>query len=112
MSPLATRSANTEYQTTSPLVFSQNIKMGLSNITHSTTANINAGIRGLWKLGTLASNLALSWKLIEDLAEESIGVNEVEMAVWTRSVNREVKKGNARPDLEKGKYSREFQRDK
>ena len=86
--------------------------MGLPNINSSPTANRNAGIKGLWRLGSRANDLALSWKHVEELAEESIGVNEVEMQVWNRTVNREVKKGNKRPALDKGKYGNELQRDK
>ena len=86
--------------------------MGLANNQISTTANSNAGLKGLWRMSKRANDLALSWKYVEDLAEESIGVNEIEMQVWNRTMNREVKKGMKRPALEKGKYGKELQRNK
>ena len=84
--------------------------MGLANNQISTTANSKAGTRGLWRMSKCANDLALSWKYIKDLAEESIGVNEIEMQVWNRTVNRKVKKGMKRPALKKegmGKSYRE-----
>ena len=48
---------------------------------------------------------------MEDLVRNEIGVNEVEREAWNRAANRAVKKGLRRP-VEKGKYSKEFQRDR
>ena len=76
--------------------------MGLSPESHNYTVKIKTGNAGLWKLGEHTNKLALSWKFLEDLAREEIGVNEVEMKAWNRAANREVKKGRSRPALDKG----------
>ena len=75
------------------------------------TVNRKAGSTGLWKLGRKATKLSLSWKYLEDLAGQKIGVTEVEAQAWTRAANREVKKGRKRP-LNKGRYSEQFRRDR
>ena len=74
----------------------------------SSTAD-QAGYHGLWKLSQKMTNLALSWKFLQDVQEENIGVNEVEYDAWRREANREEKKGNARPK-KKGQYSETFRR--
>ena len=47
---------------------------------------------------------------MEDLAQEEVGINEVESMAWKRSANREVKKGKRRP-RNRGRYSDEVKRD-
>ena len=73
------------------------------------TTNGKAGYDGLWNLGKKMNSMALSWKLLEDLRSERVGVWEVECQALTRSMNRIVKKGHERPALGKGWYGNGIQ---
>ena len=55
--------------------------------------------------------MALSWKFLEDLVQEGLGVNEVEAEAWQRAINREVKKGNNKIGLKKMEYGVGLKRD-
>ena len=55
--------------------------------------------------------MALSWKYLQDVQEEDVGINEVESEAWKREATREAKKGKERPK-KKGEYSGRFRRNK
>ena len=48
--------------------------------------------------------MALSWKLLTDLAHEGMVVNEVEAQAWTRTWNCEIKNGKKLGNIKKGMY--------
>ena len=73
---------------------------------------MRTGTTGLWNLGRKTVKMALSWKLLTDLAQEGIGVNEVEAQAWTRTWNRETKKGKRLSNIKKGIYCGQLKRDK
>ena len=75
------------------------------------TARQKAGNHGLWKASKKVNMLALSWKLLEDLRREKIGIWEIECQAWNRSMNRRVKLGKERIALEKGRYGKGLRRD-
>ena len=87
-------------------------KMGVSQNHHEQTVNVRTGTTGLWNLGRKTVKMALSWKLLTDLAQEGIGVNEVEAQAWTRTWNRETKKGKRLSNIKKGIYCGQLKRDK
>ena len=70
-----------------------------------------AGSTGLWRLSQKMTTMALSWKLLQDLEEQKIGVNEVEAEAWKRQANREVKKGKEWPKGRRGRYEGDLRRD-
>ena len=58
-----------------------------------TTANLDAGLTGLWRIGRRMCLQSLAWKLLEDLKKSGIGTNEVESEAAKREWKRTVKKG-------------------
>ena len=60
-----------KYRHPTPLII---LEMGSPFITSEQTANRKADYHGLWKLGSKMNDMALSWKLLEDLRNEKIGV--------------------------------------
>ena len=78
----------------------------------STTAEVMAGeYRSLWKLGRKMNKMALSWKFMEDMVKEGMGVNEVEAESWIRSYGRAVKKGQDISGLKRLEYDGRMERD-
>ena len=57
----------------------------ISKVEAPTVKKKNTGMTGLWRLGRSANKLALSWKFMEDLVNDNIGVNEVELEACRRS---------------------------
>ena len=55
--------------------------------------------------------MAIGWRQLELMRKEGIGVKEVESQAWTRSMNREVKKGKNVKGIKKGEYTAWFKRD-
>ena len=63
------------------------------------------------KLGLYTNKLALCCNVLEDLAKEGTGTNEVEVKAWIRSANRKIEKGRCRSTLDKGRYKTKFRID-
>ena len=81
--------------------------MGLGNhIPLSKTANLKAGLDGLWKLGRKSSKMALAWKFLQHMDAKSLGVNKVENKAWHREVNHDGKKGYRRSKEDKRKIKK------
>ena len=57
------------------------------------TANLEAGLNGLWESGRRMTMQALAYKLLEDLEKAGVGTGQVEAEAWARTVQRENKKG-------------------
>ena len=66
------------------------------------TAAEEAGIASLWKLSYKATSMALAVRLLEDMTDQGVGLNEVESLEWRRRVSREAKKGRRLKAPEKG----------
>ena len=60
---------------------------------YRTTAEVKAGINGLWKSSRKLCMQALAWQLLKNLEEKGIGTHEIEFESLKRSWQREVKKG-------------------
>ena len=58
------------------------------------TANLEAGLMDLEKLGARMTKQALAMKLMEELKSQEVGTNEIEAKSWERSSQRELKRGN------------------
>ena len=59
----------------------------------TSTADLDAGLTGLWRIGKKMCLQALAWKLLQELEDSGVGTNEVENEAAKRKWNREVKKG-------------------
>ena len=53
----------------------------------SETANIEAGLEGLWRLARKANRMALAWKLMSDMVSEGVGVNECILSLFSLTRN-------------------------
>ena len=75
------------------------------------TVNQRTGTTSLWKLGKKTNRMALSWKWLEDLTTEGIGIREIESQAWRRTRIREEKKGATLKGIKKGPHVQGMKRD-
>ena len=87
------------------------INMGDEPNIYRTTAELKAGINGLWRSSRKLCMQALAWQLLRKLEEMGIGTHEVEFESMKRSWQREVKKGYEK-DLREFGRSMVHRRDK
>ena len=78
---------------------------GNTKTPHDSTAE-DAGLKVLWRLAKKTNQMALALKLMEDLADQGIGTNEVESQEWRRRQARQAKMGIKNVTPEKGRIKK------